>query len=231
MGVPGVIYQNTTTVSQGVSPKAGAGPDDLFLGQLAQMVKNLPAMQETWVWCLGWENPREKRKATHSSILAWRIPWVEEPGGLQSMGSQRVGLDRATNTFTFFIFLCQQLPIPGPQLCPHEMVGLNYVVSKVPLGFYHLRGLWCSLPLTERSPKSIAGDPAHMSLFWKRGLTLVVSVCKGVWEKKKKFSVDVETCDMERCCGTAGCELCPSIDCLALTFSSMNVIELNSIGG
>ena len=49
VGVPGVIYQNTTTVSQGVSPKAGAGPDDLFLGQLAQMVKNLPAMQETWV--------------------------------------------------------------------------------------------------------------------------------------------------------------------------------------
>ena len=77
-------------------------------------------------------------------------------------------LDWVTNTFTFFIFLCQQLPVPGPQLCPHEMVGLNYVVSKVPLGFYHLRGLWCSLPLMERSPKSIAGDPAHMSLFWKR---------------------------------------------------------------
>ena len=54
------------------------------------MVKNLPAVQETWVWSLGWENPLEKGMATHSSILAWRIPWTEEPGELQSTGSQRV---------------------------------------------------------------------------------------------------------------------------------------------
>jgi len=57
----------------------------------AQMVKNLPAMQETQVQSLGWEDSLEKGMATHSSILAWRIPWTEEPGGLQSMGSQRVG--------------------------------------------------------------------------------------------------------------------------------------------
>ena len=55
------------------------------------MVKNLPAMQETWVQSLGQEDPVEKEMATHSSILAWRTPWTEEPGGLQSMGSQRVG--------------------------------------------------------------------------------------------------------------------------------------------
>ena len=55
------------------------------------MVKNLPAMQETQVQSLGWEDSLEKGMATHSSILAWRIPWTEEPGGLQSMGSQRVG--------------------------------------------------------------------------------------------------------------------------------------------
>ena len=55
---------------------------------IAQSVKNLPAMQETWVQFLGWEDPLEKEMATHSSILAWRIPWTEEPGGLQSMGSQ-----------------------------------------------------------------------------------------------------------------------------------------------
>ena len=54
----------------------------------AQMVKNLPAKQETWVQSLGWEYPLEKGMATHSSILAWRIPWTENPGGrLQSMGS------------------------------------------------------------------------------------------------------------------------------------------------
>ena len=54
------------------------------------MVKNLPAMQETRVGSLGWVDTLEKEMATHSSILAWRIPWTEEPGGLQSMGSQRV---------------------------------------------------------------------------------------------------------------------------------------------
>ena len=57
---------------------------------MAQMVKNLPAVQETQVRSLGQEDPVEKGMAAHSSILAWRIPWTEEPGGLQSMGSQRV---------------------------------------------------------------------------------------------------------------------------------------------
>ena len=60
---------------------------------IAQSVKHLPAMQETWVRFLGWEDPLEKEMATHSSILAWRIPWTEEPGGLQSTGLQRVGHD------------------------------------------------------------------------------------------------------------------------------------------
>ena len=58
---------------------------------VAQMVKNLPAMQETWVQSLGQEDPLEKEMAIHSGILAWRIPWTEESGGLQAMGSQRVG--------------------------------------------------------------------------------------------------------------------------------------------
>ena len=57
------------------------------------MGKNLPAMQETWVQFLGQEDPVEKGMVTHSSILDWRIPWTEEPGGLQSMGSQRVRHD------------------------------------------------------------------------------------------------------------------------------------------
>ena len=60
---------------------------------LAQMVKNLPVMQETRVRSLSWEDPLEKEMATHSNILAWRIPWAEEPGGLQSVGSQRAGHD------------------------------------------------------------------------------------------------------------------------------------------
>ena len=60
---------------------------------VAQVVKDLPAMQETWVQSLGQEDALEKGMTTHSSILAWRIPGKEEPGGLQSMGSQRVGHD------------------------------------------------------------------------------------------------------------------------------------------
>ena len=63
------------------------------LTQVAQRLKHLPVMQETWVRSLGQEDPLEKEMATHSSILAWRIPWTEEPGGLQSMGSQRVRHD------------------------------------------------------------------------------------------------------------------------------------------
>ena len=58
-----------------------------------QLVKNMPAMQEAQVGSLGWEDPLEKGMATHSNILAWRIPWTEEPGGLQSKGLQRVGHD------------------------------------------------------------------------------------------------------------------------------------------
>ena len=69
---------------------------------VAQMVKNLPAMQETWVWRLGWKDLLGKGMATHSSSLAWRIPWTMEPGGRQFTGSQRVGHDWVINTFTVF---------------------------------------------------------------------------------------------------------------------------------
>ena len=60
------------------------------------MVKNLPAIQETWVRSLGWEDPVEEGMATNSSILAWKIPWTEEPGGLQSMGHKESDTTEAT---------------------------------------------------------------------------------------------------------------------------------------
>ena len=63
---------------------------------MVQAVKNPPAIQETWVQSLGWEDDLEKGMATHSSIQAWRIPWTGEPGGLQPMGLQRVGHDWVT---------------------------------------------------------------------------------------------------------------------------------------
>ena len=68
---------------------------------MAQSLKHLPAMRETQVWSLSWEDPLEKEMATHSSILAWRIPWKEKPGRLQSTGSQRVAHDWATS-FSFY---------------------------------------------------------------------------------------------------------------------------------
>ena len=64
--------------------------DILGASPVAQLVKNLPAMQETWVRSRGQEDPLEKEMTTYSSILAWRISWTEEPGGLQFIGSQRV---------------------------------------------------------------------------------------------------------------------------------------------
>ena len=71
---------------------------------VAQKVKNLPAMQETRVWSLGQEDPLEKGIAVHSSILAWRISWTEEPGRLQYMGSQGVRHNWVTNTATTILF-------------------------------------------------------------------------------------------------------------------------------
>ena len=72
---------------------------------MAQTVKNLPTMQETQVWSLGWEDPLKKEMATHSSILAWKIPWAEELGWLLSVGSQRVGHNDVTKNNTKYIIL------------------------------------------------------------------------------------------------------------------------------
>jgi len=79
---------------------------DGFTGKFSlvtQTVKHLPAMQETWVWSLGREDPLEKEMATHSSTLAWKIPWMEGPGRLQSMGSQRGRYDWETSLVHWFI--------------------------------------------------------------------------------------------------------------------------------
>ena len=81
---------------------------------VAQLVKNPPAMQETYIQSLGWEDPLEEDMATHSSILAWRIPWTEEPGGLQSMGLQRVGHDcsaLAATAAAGYLLLVEQVSV------------------------------------------------------------------------------------------------------------------------
>ena len=76
-----------------------------LISLVAQMVKCLPTMRETWIRSLGREDPLEKEMATHSTTLAWKIPWMEEPGRLQSMGSQKVGHDWANSLhFTFYFY-------------------------------------------------------------------------------------------------------------------------------
>ena len=78
---------------------------------MAQMVKNLPAMQETWIRSLGQKDPLEKGMETHSSILAWRIPWTEESGGLQPMGLQRIRHNGVANTLIFSLSHVQEFVV------------------------------------------------------------------------------------------------------------------------
>ena len=94
-----------------------------------QRLKHLPAMRETWVWSLGWEDPLEEGLATHSTVLVCRVPWTEAPGGLQSMGSQRVGHDWATSLslswslyFSFLRSLRTVLQVPT--YIPTKSVGV-----------------------------------------------------------------------------------------------------------
>ena len=89
------LFHNSTSSPGGASDKAPACQRRTSL--VAQRVKHLPSMQETWVQSLGGEDPLEKERATHSSVLAWKTPWTEKPGGLQSMESQRVGHDWVTS--------------------------------------------------------------------------------------------------------------------------------------
>ena len=100
---------------------------------VTQMVKNLPAMQETWVSSLGWEDLLEKEMATHSSILAWKIPWTEKPGRLQSMGSQRFGHNWATS-------LSLSLSLSLSQGCHFGW----YIILSSYLWIYNSRTVFCT---------------------------------------------------------------------------------------
>ena len=108
---------------------------DVYL--VAHLVKNLPALQETWVWSLAWEDPLEKEIATYSSIAAWEIPRTEEPGRLQSMGSQRVSHDWATK--------------PSPSLCDVCVVVMYTCVCNIILGT-------SQVVLVVKNPPANAGD-------------------------------------------------------------------------
>ena len=96
-----VLSESGLEFNRGIfHPEQGELASLITTSLVAQTVKNWPAMRETQVWSQGLEDSLEKGMATHSSSLAWRIPWTEEPGRLQSMGLQRVGHNWVTNTFT-----------------------------------------------------------------------------------------------------------------------------------
>ena len=101
-------FSGSMNLEPELTAKAASSPFKYASILVAQRLKRLPPMRETWVRSLGQEDPLEKEMATHSSILAWRIPWMEEPGRLQSMGSQRVGHDWATSP-----------QLTSPHLYPH----------------------------------------------------------------------------------------------------------------
>ena len=143
-------------------------------------------MQETWIWSLGWEDPLEKEMATHSSILAWRIPWMEEPGRPQSMGSQRVKHDWATSPSPSYIELWFLSFFPRiskgylqfssvAQSCPTPCDSMNHSTPGLPVHHQlpeftqtHVHqvsdAVQPSHPLSSRSPR-VPNPSQHQSLF------------------------------------------------------------------
>ena len=99
---------------------------------VAQMVKHLPTLHETWVQSLGGEDPLEKEMAIHSSALAWKSPWTEEPGRLQPMGLQRVGHDWVTSLHFHFIYLAEEMltTLQSWMNCL-EMQKILYTITKI----------------------------------------------------------------------------------------------------
>jgi len=117
------------------------------------MVKNLPAMQETWVQSLGQEYPLKKGMATHSSILAWRIPWTEESGGLQSTGAQRVGHDWVPNIHTHTHTHVNYTSIKMEKIQLSSVQLFSWSDSLRPHGLQHAR-----LPCQSSTPRACSNS-------------------------------------------------------------------------
>ena len=136
---------------------------------VAQMVKNLPAVQETWVRSLGREDPLEKVMATHSSILAWRIPWAEEPGRLQSTGLQRVRHGWATEHNTRLLLLLLLSRFSHVWLCVTPQTAAHQAPPS--LGFSRQEH-WSRLPFP---------SPMHESEKWKWSRSVMSDEASGCY--------------------------------------------------
>ena len=158
------------------------------------MVKNPAAMQETWAWSLGWEDPLEKETATLSSILAWRIPWTEEPGRLLSMGLQRVGHG-----------LCITINYDSKEIMSSQRVLKSYFNCKAPWSSIHSRSqhlrmcvcahllssIWLFCDLKDYSPwsSSIHGIPQARILEW-----VAISSSRGSSQPKNRAWLSYISC-------------------------------------
>ena len=152
---------------------------------MAQRVKNLPAMQDTWVRSLGWEDPLDKGVATHSGILSWRIPWAEEPDGLQSMGSQRVGHNWVTSVQFSSVQSC-------PTLCnPRDCSTPGFPVHYQLLEFTQTHAHWVGDTIQPSHPLPAPSPPAF-SLSQHQGLfKWVSSLHLHRWSKYWNFSFNI----------------------------------------
>ena len=130
-------------------------------------LKHLPAMRETWIWSLGWEDPLEKEMATHSSTLAWKIPWMEEPGRLQSMGSQRVRQDWATSFSLSLCYCSTKTVTDNTQMKKH-----GYALIKL-YWHWNLKVIWFSCDFF--SPQPFKNIKITLSLWVWNSSTLATS--------------------------------------------------------
>ena len=163
---------------------------------VAQRLKRQPAMQETWVRSLGQEGPLEKEMATHSSILAWRIPWMEEPGGLQSTGSQRVRHDWATSlthspTPVFWPGEFHELYSPWVAKSQHDWATFTFT-SLTTEGKHidfqirvRFRRQSLSLGTWKETEPAVAAIPLHLS---KRKIFNTFQGCLIIWQYKGRIN-------------------------------------------
>ena len=104
------------------------------------MVKSLPAIQETWVWSLGWEDPLDKAMETYSSILAWRIPWTEESGGLQSVGLQELDTTEGLTLSLIYVCVCVCVCVcVYVYMCTHTYTLKIYTYEKYTYSYPYTR--------------------------------------------------------------------------------------------
>ena len=141
---------------------------DAGASSVAQMVKNVPAMEETQVWSLGQEDPLEKGMAIHSSVLAWRIPWIEEPGGLQFRGSQRVRHSWTTNISLFWYQLLSLRQMKKEKVSRVWLFATPWTVAhqaRLSMGFSR-QEYWSGLPCPPpRDPPNPGSEPTSLRKF------------------------------------------------------------------